>query len=361
MADGVRPIFEVWMRKEDLRGMPHIILYALSIAYGAAVRLRYFLYKYGILKARRLPCKVISVGNITVGGSGKTPMAIHIAGILKAKGIRVVILSRGYRGAAGKGISAVSDGKNIMLGPVDAGDEPYLMARRLPGVPVVIGADRVKAGIYAIDKFNPHCIILDDGFQHIRLARDLDILLVDGQAGFGNGYLLPRGILREPMAGLKRATAAFVKGGNLNASDSEALKKPEIPVLKFNYRPAKLRDLRGGFASDTALLNGKKVLAVAGIAGPESFFKTLAGLNAAIVKTIVYPDHHDYTRTDVEKIKAEASRSGADIIVTTEKDGVKLDRFASGGLPIYALGIEVIIEDTGAFNKLLAPFIKCDG
>ncbi|MBI5810633.1 MAG: tetraacyldisaccharide 4'-kinase, partial [Deltaproteobacteria bacterium] len=194
MIGGIRIAIDRWMRDEHTGLAPHIALYLLSILYGASVRMRASLFAIGLIKTKRLPCRVVSIGNLTVGGSGKTPMVMHMADILQKKGRRVVILCRGYKGSA-KGVNAVSDGRTVLLGYKEAGDEPYLLARRLKGVPVVVGRDRYKSGLYAIEAFSPDVILLDDGFQHIRLARDVNILLVDSKEGFGNGHLLPRGLL----------------------------------------------------------------------------------------------------------------------------------------------------------------------
>src|SRR3989338_4045779 len=214
MNEIMKKIIHIWMRWEDMAFLYYLLylpLYSSSILYGICIKLRYFLYHTGIFKTKRLTCKVISIGNITVGGSGKTPMAIYLAKKLKEKGRKVIILSRGYKGKV-KGIGVVSDGGNILLDPEDAGDEPYLMAAKLKNIPVIVGKDRYKAGLYAIEKFNPDVIILDDGFQHIRLARDIDFLLIDLRKGFGNGHLFPLGMLREPLSGLKRGTFFLMKG-----------------------------------------------------------------------------------------------------------------------------------------------------
>ncbi|MBI5887665.1 MAG: tetraacyldisaccharide 4'-kinase [Deltaproteobacteria bacterium] len=340
-------------------GLAHIILYCLSLAYGLAVSVRLRLYGLGILSTKRLPCKVISIGNITAGGSGKTPMAIHVAGLLKKRGERVTVLSRGY-GRASSGVLTVSDGKNILLGPREAGDEPYLMATRLKGVPVVVGEDRAEAGLFAIRKFNPACIILDDGFQHLRLERDLNILLVDAQAGFGNGFLLPRGILREPLSAVKRASITMVKGSGLGDNTADIIHRSGKSVVKFNYKPNCLTHLSGNQTLPLTSLKGKRVIAIAGIANPESFFSTLRRLNAEIVKTIIFPDHHAYSKADILKIEAlKKAAPDADIIITTEKDGVKLKGLVDRRLGIYALSIDVWIEDRMEFEKAFS-FLKED-
>ncbi len=354
----VRPAIEQMMRKERIGVISHLILSTLAFVYGAGVRLRYLFYRIGVLKSKKLPCKVISIGNITVGGTGKTPMAIFVAEFLKKSGKKVVILSRGYRKKGGGGV--VSDGREIRLGPGEAGDEPYLMARRLKDVPVIAGADRFRSGECAIKEFAPEFIILDDGFQHLRLKRDINILLMDSDQGLGNGLLLPRGILREPAAAIKRADFIMVKGKGLRGTDEDAIKKFNIPALAFDFKPSGLYDIFDNTDKGIGFLKGKKVMAFAGVANPGSFFKTLESMGAVITNTISFPDHHAYTASDMKKIRKAkgggVGGGGAEIIVTTEKDGVKLKDYFKGGLfSIYALGIDVAVEDEEGFKRLFTP------
>lgn len=324
-------------------------LYILSLLYTLAVRVRLALYGCGILKKTKLPCPVISVGNITVGGTGKTPLAIFIAGEIAGRGKRVVVLSRGYGGSAG-GVSVVSNGDKLLMKPDEAGDEPCLMASRLNGVPVIVGRDRVKAGLFAIERFKPDFIILDDGFQHIRLERDLNIMLLDSSKGFGNGHLVPRGILREGASAVKRADFIMVKGTGGKVQG----KLPRgISATAFTYRPVAAVPLNGGAPMELKTLKNKKAVAVCAIAAPESFFSTLDSLGVNIVKKITLRDHHPYTATDVEEIKK--ALSSAEIAITTEKDAVKLNRMPDStvGLPIYALKIDVELKDAAAFKRLV--------
>ena len=336
------------LNQEDEKGFLYYFvfppLYFISILYGIGVRLRFFLYRIGLFKTRKLNCKVISVGNITIGGSGKTPMAIYLAKRLRQKGKKVVILSRGYKGKI-KNIGVVSDGENILLGPEDAGDEPYLMAARLKTVPVIVGRDRYKTGLYAIEKFNPDYLILDDGFQHIRLARDIDILLIDSKRGFGNGYLFPLGILREPLNGLKLASLFMVKGERSAFSHqlSAINFSNDCPIISFSYKPQTLINLADGNRLNTDILKGKKVVALSGIADPISFKDTLESLGAVVVKEISYPDHYCYIADDLNCAIDEAK--GTDMVIVTEKDGVKLKRLSIKSLAVHALEIDVEIRD----------------
>ncbi|MBW1824898.1 MAG: tetraacyldisaccharide 4'-kinase, partial [Deltaproteobacteria bacterium] len=180
-------------------------LYLIALFYRLLIQLRHTSYKTGVLKSYSLPCLVISVGNVTMGGTGKTPMVIYLAQVFKEKGMKTAVLSRGYKGKSPEKVAMVSNGERILLNARDAGDEPFLLSKALPGIPVIIGRDRVLSGQYALEHFSPETILLDDGFQHLKLKRDVDILLIDLQYGFGNGHLLPRGILREPLNNLNRA------------------------------------------------------------------------------------------------------------------------------------------------------------
>jgi tetraacyldisaccharide 4'-kinase len=314
------------------------------------------LYSSGILRAKKLPCKVISIGNITVGGSGKTPMAIFTAEYLANRGLRTAIISRGYGGSFKGGGAIVSDGSSVLLGPKEAGDEPYLMAKKLKDVIVAIGTNRYKVGSDIINRFKTQFIILDDGFQHIRLKREMDILLIDSARGFGNKHLIPRGILREPLDGIGRADVLMMK----NNDKKDLCLGENIPTISFHYRPTRLESLDGESKMDISVLKGKKVLAMAGIANPEAFIKTLKDTGAKVISTLFYPDHHWYSLHDLEEIKEKIKRmqGGVELVVTTEKDMVRLRHLPDTGLNnIYAVGIELIIEDLAAFQDALAPLV----
>jgi tetraacyldisaccharide 4'-kinase len=348
MPQTITKTFQRWMGEEKIGLFAHAFLYCLSIVYGAAVRLRLVLYNAGVLKTKKLPCKVVSVGNITAGGSGKTPMTMHIALTLKKMGLRVVILTRGYR-RAGRGYAVVSDGERTFLGPEEAGDEPYLMAQRLSHIPVIVGKDRVKSGRRAVSNFSPDVIVLDDGFQHIRLFRDLNILLVDSRRGFGNSFLLPRGILREPVSALERADLVMVKvdGPPYEPPEGPFVRELKKPVMRFSYRTKGVLDINDNVEREPGYLSSKRVVALSGIAEPASFLETLEEAGAVIVNTLIYPDHHRYTPSDIERIVEEARLADADLVATTEKDAVKLGQYEKSfsGIMITALSIDVVTED----------------
>lgn len=333
--------------------------YLLSILYGAAVRIRVALYSSGLLKVRAIGCKVVSVGNITVGGTGKTPTVEFIARHLHERGVRVAILSRGY-GRKGKGIGIVSDGQQLLLGPEEAGDEPYMLARRLKNIPVFVGADRYEAGRYALQRFPLDVIILDDGFQHIRLKRDLDILLVDGEKGFGNAHLLPRGPLREPLSGMKRADIFLITKASSDTgriADSIIDKQPEAAVFKSSYRPESIISLIDGAKTGLDAISGRKVMALSAIANPSSFITLLSSLDCTLVSEVSFPDHYSYAAKDMEGVEEKAKAAGAEFIVTTEKDAVKIERFKDKMvMPIYYLeiGLNMNGNEERFINAILA-------
>src|SRR2546422_4631912 len=204
-------------------------LIPLSRLYGLAMRARASLYARGLLKQQSLPCRVISVGNLTIGGTGKTPVVIALATALRDRGRKVGVISRGYKRRSRTSILEISDGRTLRGHPGDSGDEPFLIAQSCPGVPVAVGADRPRVGRYLVDRFDLDTLVLDDGFQHLALRRDMDILVLDAGAPFGNGYLLPRGRLREPLSAMERASAVLV---------TRASQAQRLDELKTAVRPA---------------------------------------------------------------------------------------------------------------------------
>jgi len=220
------------------------VLSAASALYGTAQRLRAGCYRQNLLRSQKLPCSVISVGNITVGGTGKTPMTIYVVRMLQQAGVRVAVISRGYKGSAEKDGGVVSDGRHILMDSEQAGDEPFLIASRLKNIPVIVGKNRFKAGLLAVSKFQPDVIVLDDAFQHLRLKRDIDLVLLDCARPFGNSHLLPRGKLREPVEALTRATACILTRAQSGADEAVAksvagIKSliPKIPIFTSFHDP----------------------------------------------------------------------------------------------------------------------------
>jgi len=334
-------------------------LYLLSLPYGGAVRIRTLLYSKGLFNSNRLPCPVISVGNITVGGTGKTPLVMALAQGLMERGIPVVILSRGYKGNKPSG-PLVSDGQTILLSPEESGDEPFLMAQTLKGVPILIGKDRFINGQIALQRFGVRGLLMDDGYQHLQLHRDLNILLVDSHIGFGDHHLLPRGILREPLAHLRRANL-FVLTKVENIDMCKPLEKlllqyhPSSPVFHSDYEPRGLVGPKEEW-DELHSLKGKKVLALSGVANPEYFSFLLKKCGMQIVSEAIFPDHHRFTNKDLASI--EATSKGVDWIVTTEKDMVKLKKLNIDSLPLRALRIEMKIWEEEDFYKKIMEIFK---
>ncbi|MFA5181696.1 MAG: tetraacyldisaccharide 4'-kinase [Syntrophales bacterium] len=300
----------------------------LSLIYGMIVAFRNHLYDRGVLKEVKLSCPVISIGNITAGGTGKTPMTVLTANGLKTRGFHPAVLSRGYGGNLKTSGNIVSDRARILLGPDAAGDEPVLIAASAPGIPVLTGPDRCVSGRLAIEKFGADVLVLDDAFQHRRLFRDVNIVLLDGDRPFGNGRLLPAGPLREPPSALNRADI-IVETVILRGEQER--KKPagpdRIPVFRARYQALDIMQGKDNQILPPDALHGKRIIAFTGIAAPDKFRATLEELGVKIIKFLAFPDHYFYKQDDVQAINGEAKALDAEMVLTTEKDGVKLFRF----------------------------------
>ena len=338
--------------------MRYAPLVGASFLYRAGVGLRNLLYDTGALRTQKATCRVISVGNIMIGGTGKTPMVIMLARMLKECGWRPAVLSRGYGGKRKEEVGIVSDGRRILMDPHEAGDEPVLIARSIPAVPVIVATDRVRAGRVAVERYGTDVLVLDDGFQHRRLARDIDIVLLDGVQPFGNGFLLPRGGLREPRSGLRRADVVILTAAG--RSDDPVLGRYYSgPVFTARRRPVGLVRGRAHETCTTDCLSGKRVCAFSGIAHPRSFRDTLVPLCGAITSFLPFPDHHIYTAADIDYIRKAFGDSGAEVLVTTEKDGMKLRRFGDFFEGIYLLRIEMeIMDQQGIFENDIRARLK---
>ncbi len=321
----------------------------LSSIYSAVLSGRDFLYRSGLKKTGKLSEKVISVGNLTLGGTGKTPAVIAIASEAKKRGLHPCILTRGYKGRA-KGPCVVSLGEGPVLNVTQAGDEPVLMSERMDGVPIIMGKNRFEAGLFALNNTPLEYInlfILDDGYQHLGLYRDKNILLIDVSNPFGNGKLFPEGILREPVSAVSRANAVVITKTDTSCSASiDALKlavrehNPAVQIFTSFHKPTGFINSSGDM-KDLESLTQKPVRAFAGIANPAHFKNLLASKGLSIANFRSYRDHHYYSQHDIDKIVNDAG--GMDII-TTEKDLVKLRKL---NLPdnIYALRIEFLVDD----------------
>lgn len=303
------------------------LLVPFSVPYALIQVLRALLYRSGILTSRSLPRPVISIGNITVGGTGKTPVTLFIARLLLSRGLRVVVLSRGYGGTLEGKTAVVSDGTTILLSADEAGDEPFLMATALPGLGVVIGSDRHAAGMLAMEGLAPDLFLLDDGFQHLRLKRDLNILLMDARTPLGNGFCLPAGLLREPPAAARRADLIIHTRCKEVIDTIPGLE--HIPQISARHELVDATPLAGGAPLPLETISGRRIVAFAGIADPKNFFEGLVCSGIPPVETVSFPDHIRYTSDVIERLADAKKRHSADCLLTTEKDGVKLSRLPS--------------------------------
>ncbi len=300
-------------------------------------------FRWGWRAQRRLPCRVMSVGNLTVGGTGKTPLTMWLARWCLGQGWKVAILSRGYGGREGGEPRVVSTDQSDGPAWAAVGDEPYLLAQELPNVPVVVGKDRFRSGMYACRQFGTDVLILDDGFQHYRLACDFDIVLVDATNPFGHGALLPRGILREPLRELRRADAVVLTRVELAQASLHAVCQrvrqwyPHGPIYHMATTVEALGTQDSEVAEGASYLRRCRVLAFVGIGNPSAFAATLARLGCDVAALLVFRDHHAYTSTDWCAIMEAAQRYDVAGMVTTTKDHVRLDPSWRAPIPLYTL------------------------
>jgi tetraacyldisaccharide 4'-kinase len=321
------------LMRGDLRGpgpaAARLGLWVLSLLYGLGIRVYRLLYTAGLLKRARLRPVVISVGNLTVGGTGKTTAVQRVVRTLTGAGMRCVVLSYGYRAGTRNSVGVVSDEERVLMDVGDSGDEAGLLAMSLPGTPVVIGRRRAISGAEADRLFHPDVLVCDDAFQYWRLERDVDILLVDAVEPWGYGHLLPRGLLREPRSAARRAHAVLITHADLAEPSALARLRGELghlkaPVWTCRHAPDALAAVSGP-ARSLDELKGLPVLAVSSLGDPASFEETLRRLGAEVTPRR-FPDHHRYTEEDVADVRFEAEKSGR-AVVTTPKDAVKLKRF----------------------------------
>ena len=328
-----------------------ILLDLMTIPYGMAVRVRVWLYERGWFSQRRLSCPVISIGNLTVGGTGKTPVVMWMAQWLKSQGKRIGILSRGYRRTKEDNFLLVSDGRMVLVDAKEAGDEPYLMAKNCPGVVVAVGADRYELGKWVLGQSEIDCFILDDGFQHLGLHRDLNFLLIDGSDSSGLQKMLPAGRLREPLAAAERATAVIVTRADL-MTDKDKICGPlqkavgrTIEPIQIEFQPKSLSCLSGNEEQPISWASGKGALIFSGIGNAMAFRSTVVSLGVNILDEMVFPDHWAYASSDLESVRRRMRQVNAPFALTTEKDAVKLAPLARGGDEIWAVRLQVDIKD----------------
>lgn len=347
--------------REGRGGPLGLALTPAAWAYQCGLLAREAAYQRGWLTRGRLPCPVVSVGNLTVGGAGKTPAVELVARWLAEDGRRVAILSRGYGRRPGAPVELVSDGGAPRLPAERAGDEPILLARRLRGVAVVVGADRLAAGLWAVTNLRPDVVLLDDGFQQRRLVKDVEIVCLDARAPWGPGGLFPRGTLREPPSALARAhlliaTQADARRNLAGLLDEFRQYAGAAPCLAADYAVEGFEDLGSGAFHPAEGLRGRSVVAFAGIAAPERLAETLVAQGAIVRDLVAFPDHHWFEPRDLETVARRARVVGAGVLVTTEKDAVRLSGLGAPGsrggsdaprqagalrLPVWALRVRL--------------------
>ena len=343
------------------------LLHALSQVFLVIVKLRRFLYDMRILRDSTLGVQVIAVGNLTVGGTGKTPVVEKFARELQDQGRKVAILSRGYRSKPPPLSQRllnkillrddvtppriVSDGKSLLLDSETAGDEPYMLASNLKDVVVLVDKDRVKSGRYAIEKFGCDTLLLDDGFQYWKLrGRRRDIVLIDRQQPFGNEYLLPRGTLREPPSHVARANTIFITKSD---GDTAALRariakhNPTAGIIECVHHPLYFEDVFTGTRHGLDFLRGKKIASLSGIAQPESFEQSLVKQGGELVYSKRFADHHRFSQQEILNVINRSKKRQAELIITTQKDAVRFPKIDRRDLPILFMRVEIKIL-TGA-------------
>ncbi len=354
----------IFEERHDFRAkLTRTILFGGSKVFQVAVKIRRWLYNIRILRDKTLGVQVIAIGNLTVGGTGKTPVVEKFARELRDEGRNVAILSRGYRSKPtpihvwllNKILfredqappRVVSDGKSLLLDSDTAGDEPYMLASNLRDVVVLVDKDRVKSGRYAIEKFGCDTLLLDDGFQYWHLrGRRHDVVLIDRQQPFGNEHLLPRGTLREPPSHLARAHTIFITKSDGNTAElRERIAKlnPNAPIIECIHRPLYFEDVFTGERKGLELLASKKVASLSGIAQPESFEQSLVKLGSELVYSKRFADHHRFTQQEILNAINRAKKRQAEIIVTTQKDAVRFPKIDRRDLPFYFMRVEIQI------------------
>jgi tetraacyldisaccharide 4'-kinase len=355
------------------------VFWFLSKIYAVVMRLRLYLYRKRFIRPAHIGIPVISIGNLTVGGTGKTPVVELLARTLKERGRRVAILSRGYKSKAPAkrpfwkrlmskmGLAAkpprppvriVADEEQVLLSSEVAGDEPCMLARNLPGVPVLVDKNRVRAGKEAIKRFNPDVLLLDDGMQYLKLKHRLDVVLVDSTKPLTADYLLPRGTLREPPHHLKRASYIFLT--KCDGSDKTALIQElrrynrTAEIVECRHHCMHFQDMHSGEVVPIAAVKGKRVGALSGIAVPESFESGLTKLGAKIQAILRFTDHHRFTAEEVKPFIERCVRKDLDYIITTEKDMVRFPTMPEPEIPILYMRVEIeILRGQEVFDKMI--------
>jgi tetraacyldisaccharide 4'-kinase len=357
-------IFRLILEEERGPGWVDLLRAIATLAawlYDKVVTLRNLLFDRGVLRIHRMNCPVISVGNLTMGGTGKTPMVVWLASLFFKEGYRVGIVSRGYGGVESGRVIVVSDGDNILAEQAISGDEPLMLARRLQGIPVLCSTKRVEAAKAAIEKFNCNALILDDGFQHRCLARDLDIVMLDSSNPFGSGWVFPRGTMREKAAALERAQVLVLT----RFDGSEAAEKTyhnlrrqwsDKTIVTATHRPIRIFSAADYGERSLSSLTELRLGAFAGIARPDDFFQSVGSLGARLVYTAAFPDHYPLTFELLASLVREASNFRPELWLTTEKDWVRLPQVLPQGMELWVMAMEIDLDRDGL--QLIGTVLK---
>ena len=354
----------VFEERHDFKArLTRALLFGSSKVYHVLITIHRWLINVRIFRDKTLGVQVIAVGNLTVGGTGKTPVVEKFARVLQNEGRKVAILSRGYRSKPAPlhqrllnkflfredqtPPRIVSDGRSLLLDSEMAGDEPYMLASNLKDVVVLVDKDRVKSGRYAIEKFGCDTLLLDDGFQYWELrGRRHDVVLIDCQQPFGNGHLLPRGTLREPPSHLSRAQTIFITKSDGNTAGLRARiakHNSEAGLIECVHHPLYFEDVFSGERKGLDFLKGKKVASLSGIAQPESFEQSLVKLGGELVYSKRFVDHHRFTQQEILNAINRSKKRQAEVIITTQKDAVRFPKIDRRDLPIYFMRVEIKI------------------
>ena len=370
-ARGLKGLVSRWADGHAPHGLSERMLAAAlrgaSAGYWAGAGARSLAFRCGLRRSHRVDCPVISIGNLTVGGTGKTPLVMETARALSAAGKRVAVVSRGYGRTDASRPVLVSDGERVLVGVEEAGDEPLMMARCLPGVVVVVGARRYEAALLARRETGADVIVLDDGFQHRALARDCDVVLWDTLRSPDAMALLPRGLMREGLGALRRAHALVFTRANYGHPVRRVLGRikriaPQLAVFRANLEPGDLRPLLEdpvpGAASPSAL-KGKRAAAFCGLGNPQSFWKTVESTGAELALRQAFPDHHRPDSAELAKFVRRARDASAECVLITEKDAENLPGNWRPGLPVWTLSARVTLgEESRRFERFLLSYLE---
>ena len=331
-----------------------IILLPFALLFCFILKIRRFCFKNGIFKQYKSKCKIISVGNLTIGGSGKTPFTIFLAKYLHNKGKTIAVSHRGYKGKFENTIKLISDNNTVYDSAKDAGDEPFLLAKNLSGIPVIVGKNRTEAIKFLENKFSPNYIILDDSFQHLKVKHDLDFLLFNAKNPIGNGFVIPVGLLREPKSVIKFCDFVIFNNCSEDFVIPEWIKKYEKPIFQTEYEIKNFVSYRTNETKDVSCFREKKIFLISGIGNPKSFENSIKRLGISFSQHFIFPDHHDFKyKKDILPIIQRGIEEKTNAILTTEKDFMKLQNIPLSGIDFYYAKLEIKIKNLKEFEELI--------